>query len=47
MGIDKDTKTLKESLRYIQKISNYFNASFETQKKRDRIENMQEEEEFE
>ena len=46
-GIDKDTKTLKESLRYIQKISNYFNASFETQKKRDRIENMQEEEEFE
>lgn len=46
-GIDKDTKTLKESLRYIQKISNYFNASFEMQKKRDRIENMQEEEEFE
>ena len=46
-GIDKDTKTLKESLRYIQKISNYFNASFETQKKRDRIENMQDEKEFE
>ena len=43
-GIDKDIKTLKESLRYIQKISNYFNASFEMQKKRDRIENMQEEE---
>lgn len=32
-GVDKDMKTLKESLRYIQKISNYFNASFETQKK--------------
>ena len=31
----------------IQKISNYFNASFETQKKRDRIENMQDEKEFE
>ena len=46
-GIDKDIKTLKESLRYIQKISNYFNASFEMQKKRDRIENMQEEEEME
>lgn len=46
-GIDKDIKTLKESLRYIQKISNYFNASFETQKKRDRIESMQEEEEME
>ena len=43
-GIDKDIKTLKESLRYIQKISNYFNASFEMQKKRYRIENMQEEE---
>lgn len=43
-GIDKDIKTLKEGLRYIQKISNYFNASFEMQKKRDRIENMQEEE---
>ena len=46
-GIDKDIRTLKESLRYIQKISNYFNASFEMQKKRDRIENMQEEEEME
>lgn len=46
-GVDKDMKTLKESLRYIQKISNYFNASFETQKKRDKIENMQEEEEME
>ena len=46
-GIDKDIKTLKESLRYIQKNSNYFNASFEMQKKRDRIENMQEEEEME
>ena len=46
-GIDKDIKTLKESLRYIQKISNYFNAGFEMQKKRDRIENMQEEEEME
>ena len=33
-GIDKDIKTLKESLRYIQKISNYFNASFEMQKKK-------------
>ena len=43
-GIDKDMKTLKESLRYIQKITNYFIASYETQEKRNKIENMQEQE---
>ena len=43
-GIDKDIKTLKESLRYIQKFTNYFIASFETQEKRNIIENPQEEE---
>ena len=43
-GIDKDMKTLKESLRYIQKITNYFIANYETQEKRNKIENMQEQE---
>ena len=43
-GVDKDTKTLKESLRYIQKITNYFIANYETQEKRNKIENMQEQE---
>ena len=43
-GVDKDIKTLKESLRYIQKITNYFIASYETQEKRNKIENMQEQE---
>ena len=43
-GIDKDMKTLKESLRYIQKITNYFIANYEKQKKRNKIENMQEQE---
>lgn len=43
-GVDKDMKTLKESLRYIQKITNYFIASYETQEKRNKIENMQEQE---
>ena len=37
-GVDKDIKTLKESLRYIQKITNYFIASYETQEKRNKIE---------
>lgn len=43
-GLDKDIKTLKESLRYIQKVTNYFIASYETQEKRNMIENMQEDE---
>ena len=43
-GVDKDMKTLKESLRYIQKITNYFIANYETQEKRNKIENMQEQE---
>ena len=46
-GLDKDIKTLKESLRYIQKVTNYFIASYETQEKRNMIENMQEEDEME
>ena len=42
--LDKDIKTLKESLRCIQKITNYFIPSYETQEKRNMIENMQEDE---
>ena len=46
-SLDKDIKTLKESLGYIQKVTNYFIASYETQEKRNMIENMQEEDEME
>lgn len=43
-GVDKDTKTLKESLKYIQKITNYFIANYATQEKRKMIENSSEQE---
>lgn len=48
-GIDQDTKTLKESLKYIQKFTNYFVKDFETQQKLQNIENekINEEQEFE
>lgn len=43
-GIDKDTKVLKESLKYIQKFTNYFVKDFETQEKLHSIEKEKEEE---
>lgn len=43
-GIDKDTKTLKESLKYMQKFTNYFVKDFESQEKINRIEKQEEEE---
>lgn len=46
-GIDKDTRTLKESLKYIQKFTNYFVKDFATQQKLNNIENEKNEEEFE
>lgn len=47
-GIDKDTKTLKESLKYMQKFTNYFVRDFESQEKIYKIRNEKEEtEEFE
>lgn len=47
-GIDKDTKVLKESLRYMQKYTNYFIQDFQTQEKLHKIENKkQKDEEFE
>lgn len=44
-GIDKDTKTLKESLKYIQKFTNYFIKDFQTQEKLNHIENEKQEDE--
>lgn len=47
-GIDGDTRTLKESLKYIQKFTNYFIKDFQTQEKLHNIEQeKQEDEEFE
>lgn len=46
-GIDKDTKTLKESLKYMQKFTNYFVKDFQTQEKLNNLENEKNEEEFE
>ena len=43
-GIDKDTKTLKESLKYMQKFTNYFVKDFETQEKINKIEKQEQEE---
>ena len=43
-GIDKDTKTLKESLKYMQKFTNYFVRDFESQEKIYKIEKEGEEE---
>lgn len=42
-SIDKDAKTLKESLKYMQKFTNYFVRDFETQEKIRKIENEKEE----
>ena len=44
-GIDKDTRTLKESLKYIQKFTNYFIKDFQTQEKLNHIENEKQEDE--
>ena len=47
-GIENDVNTLKESMRYIQKFTNYFILDYKTQEKINRIENTNEdEEEFE
>ncbi|MBR0491544.1 MAG: hypothetical protein IJJ82_05830 [Clostridia bacterium] len=48
-GIDQDINTLKESLKYIQKFTNYFVKDFEIQQKLQNIENenMKEEQELE
>lgn len=47
-GIDRDLKTLKESLKYIQKFTNYFIKDFQKQEKLQNIEHRrQEDEEFE
>lgn len=43
-GIDKDSKTLKESLKYMQKFTNYFVKDFETQEKITKIEKQEQEE---
>ena len=43
-GIDKDTKTLKESLKYMQKFTNYFVKDFESQEKIYKIEKEEQEE---
>lgn len=42
-SIDKDTSTLKESLKYMQKFTNYFVKDFESQEKIYKIENEKEE----
>ena len=43
-GIGKDTKTLKESLKYMQKFTNYFVKDFESQEKINKIEKQEQEE---
>lgn len=43
-GVDKDAKTLKESLKYMQKFTNYFVKDFETQEKINKIEKQEQEE---
>lgn len=43
-GIDKDVKTLKESLKYMQKFTNYFVKDFESQEKINKIEKQEQEE---
>lgn len=42
-SVDKDAKTLKESLKYMQKFTNYFVRDFETQEKIYKIESEKEE----
>lgn len=44
-GIDKDPRTLKESLKYIQKYTNYFVNDFKKQEKLYNIENEKQEDE--
>lgn len=44
-GIDKETSVLKESLRYIQKYTNYFVKDFQKQEKLYQIENEKQEDE--
>ena len=43
-GVDKDIKTLKESLKYMQKFTNYFVKDFETQEKINKIKKQEQEE---
>ena len=43
-GIDKDSRTLKESLKYIQKFTNYFIKDFQKQEKLHSLENEKQEE---
>lgn len=43
-GIDKDTQILKESLKYMQKFTNYFVKDFETQEKIYKMEKQEQEE---
>lgn len=44
-GIDKDSRTIKESLKYIQKCTNYFIKDFQTQEKLYNIENEKQQDE--
>ena len=44
-GVDGDTRTLKESLKYIQKFTNYFIKDFQTQEKLHNIEQEKQEDE--
>lgn len=44
-GVDKDSRTLKESLKYIQKCTNYFIKDFQTQEKLYNIENEKQQDE--
>ena len=44
-GIEKDARTLKESLKYIQKFTNYFIKDFQTQEKLYNIENEKQQDE--
>lgn len=46
-GIYKDSKTLKESLKYIQMFTNYFIKDFQIQEKLYNLENEKQQEEFE
>ncbi len=43
-GKDKETRTLKESLKYMQKFTNYFVKDFENQEKINKIEKTEQEE---
>ena len=44
MGVNKGTKTLKESLKYMQKFTNRFVKDFESQEKIYKIKKQEQEE---